>query len=627
MANIKINDLPAATAVQDSDEIIVSQGTGAADVKKASLAVVKTWVNAGGTGPSGVTANNGLTETTGNIQLGGPLVQDTTVDATGFNLTLNQNINYDGGNVANQSFILDPGGSISINTAGVAIPTGTGTTDRPTSLFNNTGGSLQLIVGTNDLSSSTASLNFNTYENQVPSTDFLSLQPTFDLCLSNGSSYQGIGSNGGVLATGLGLGNISGIVVKDDINSKGFFYGADYSANGASDPRWIPDYAAVQAYVNSVGAGNLTFNGGLTNTSGVVGLGGALSADATIALQSGTLFFAYNSSPGVSVGTKFFPNGNVGLGASGAQADNGFTVNIYNTDGSGYFSAGNFVVGADGAAYINGAPDPADNSSLVPSTAWVNQFVNTAVVSSALAFSSGLTNTSGSVNLGGSLTRTTTIDAAGHVFNVSDTVNGSISFWLNAASKDIQLYYTDTTNNASGGLNANYQTGTQLVFTQPSTNHSQIIALSGASMTVFDNVNAKGLVYNADYSANYTSRSIPDVAWVQSQIASVTPGTPGGSTTQLQYNNAGAFAGSSNLTFNGSMLNVNNAALYVGNSTIAASALLQVDSTSKGFLPPRMTTAQKNAIASPAEGLTLYDSTLHKLCIYTGSAWETVTSA
>ena len=58
-----------------------------------------------------------------------------------------------------------------------------------------------------------------------------------------------------------------------------------------------------------------------------------------------------------------------------------------------------------------------------------------------------------------------------------------------------------------------------------------------------------------------------------------------------------------------------------------ASAKLDVGSTTSGFLPPRMTTTQKNAISSPAEGLMVYDLTLHKLSIYTGAAWQTVTSA
>lgn len=59
---------------------------------------------------------------------------------------------------------------------------------------------------------------------------------------------------------------------------------------------------------------------------------------------------------------------------------------------------------------------------------------------------------------------------------------------------------------------------------------------------------------------------------------------------------------------------------------ITASAIAQFDSTTKGLLAPRMTTTQKNAISSPAEGLVVYDTTLHKLAVYTGSAWETVTS-
>lgn len=65
---------------------------------------------------------------------------------------------------------------------------------------------------------------------------------------------------------------------------------------------------------------------------------------------------------------------------------------------------------------------------------------------------------------------------------------------------------------------------------------------------------------------------------------------------------------------------------YFGESTIDASAKVQIDSTTRGFLPPRMTTAQKTAISSPAAGLIVYDTDLAKLCVYTG-AWETVTSS
>ena len=63
----------------------------------------------------------------------------------------------------------------------------------------------------------------------------------------------------------------------------------------------------------------------------------------------------------------------------------------------------------------------------------------------------------------------------------------------------------------------------------------------------------------------------------------------------------------------------------IGTTAPNASAKLQLDSTTKGFLPPRMTTTQRNAIASPAAGLMIYNTTTAKLNVYT-TAWEAITS-
>ena len=59
-----------------------------------------------------------------------------------------------------------------------------------------------------------------------------------------------------------------------------------------------------------------------------------------------------------------------------------------------------------------------------------------------------------------------------------------------------------------------------------------------------------------------------------------------------------------------------------GSITPDASSMLEVQSTTKGLLTPRMTNSQKNAISSPATGLTIYqtDSTAGYY-VYTGSAW------
>jgi len=69
---------------------------------------------------------------------------------------------------------------------------------------------------------------------------------------------------------------------------------------------------------------------------------------------------------------------------------------------------------------------------------------------------------------------------------------------------------------------------------------------------------------------------------------------------------------------------------YYGNlgigTTANASAILDAQSTTKGVRMPNMTTTQKNAISSPAAGLMVFDTTLAKLCVYSGSAWQTITS-
>lgn len=54
-----------------------------------------------------------------------------------------------------------------------------------------------------------------------------------------------------------------------------------------------------------------------------------------------------------------------------------------------------------------------------------------------------------------------------------------------------------------------------------------------------------------------------------------------------------------------------------------ASAILEVNSTDKGFLPPRMTSAQKELIAD-VEGLVVYDTDLNSLCQNDGIRWITL---
>ena len=63
-------------------------------------------------------------------------------------------------------------------------------------------------------------------------------------------------------------------------------------------------------------------------------------------------------------------------------------------------------------------------------------------------------------------------------------------------------------------------------------------------------------------------------------------------------------------------------AVTTDGSSADGSAMLDVKSTDKGFLPPRLNTAQRDAIGSPVEGLTIYNTDKNCLEFYTGSYWR-----
>jgi hypothetical protein len=93
-------------------------------------------------------------------------------------------------------------------------------------------------------------------------------------------------------------------------------------------------------------------------------------------------------------------------------------------------------------------------------------------------------------------------------------------------------------------------------------------------------------------------------------------------------NNRNAVSGSleiSNSISNPVLTLFSSRSVSLGSYTETTSAIFAISSNTKGFLPPRMTTAEKNAIGTPVSGLMVYDTTLNKLCVYT-TTWETVTS-
>ena len=62
----------------------------------------------------------------------------------------------------------------------------------------------------------------------------------------------------------------------------------------------------------------------------------------------------------------------------------------------------------------------------------------------------------------------------------------------------------------------------------------------------------------------------------------------------------------------------------IGTNNPHNSAALEIQNNSKGLLLSRMTTAQRNAIASPAMGLLVFDTDKHCLFLFDGASWQAI---
>jgi len=89
------------------------------------------------------------------------------------------------------------------------------------------------------------------------------------------------------------------------------------------------------------------------------------------------------------------------------------------------------------------------------------------------------------------------------------------------------------------------------------------------------------------------------------------------------YDNDGTLSGARTVNMNSLSLGFTNAGagIGIGTATANGSAILDLTSTALGLLLPRMTTAQMTAIASPAEGLLVWDTTTNDLKGYDGANW------
>jgi hypothetical protein len=169
-----------------------------------------------------------------------------------------------------------------------------------------------------------------------------------------------------------------------------------------------------------------------------------------------------------------------------------------------------------------------------------------------------------------------------------------------------------------------------------------------AGRNVFDNSGGGDIVFEAGGGA-YTERmrirgvdgnvgigiSIPayelDLRSVGNTILNIDAGA--GSESWVYYGQGGVFAGAVGMRNGGKMtfynggdrmviLNAGN--IGMGTTTPDVDAILELSSSTQGFLPPRLTTVQRNSITTPPNGLVIYNTTVNCLEFYRQSYWASL---
>lgn len=74
--------------------------------------------------------------------------------------------------------------------------------------------------------------------------------------------------------------------------------------------------------------------------------------------------------------------------------------------------------------------------------------------------------------------------------------------------------------------------------------------------------------------------------------------------------------------FISAFVTTSNAQMGIGTTNPHSSSILELSSTTHGFLLPRMTNSEMNLISSPAAGLMIYNTTNSCVYVYNGSSWQ-----
>jgi len=198
--------------------------------------------------------------------------------------------------------------------------------------------------------------------------------------------------------------------------------------------------------------------------------------------------------------------------------------------------------------------------------------------------------------------------------SVSISTSGSVSISTSSSSQNIAIHASSNSGSSTTGVII----GNAASFTQSSGTRNYITAnwsFAPISGTAEHNQFSFTGTFNQTGGANGTTRGI----YLNQTLTAVADFRG----IEIAYSSAtakGIYQTGSSTTNN-----FVGATHFGSTSAPNKAAILEITSTTKGLLLPRMDSTARDAIASPVAGLLIYNTTTNKLNVYT-TAWEAVTS-